>query len=202
MKRIIKGRTYDTDTAVEVCAVQNPEISAGWWAMYQNRHGAFFEVRCDHDGETHTFAPLSDRKARSILEKRAPHLVGEYFGPFPEYGSAERRLTVRMPVGLARQIEATATARGQPVNRYVTRSLAWAVQHMRTMDQCAAGLANLSQQNEPYSESRIDALVDHYLVGFGVETAAKRTELADAFTKIAPPTDLSDRIRLRILRAS
>jgi hypothetical protein len=200
MKRIIEGVTYDTDTATEVCGGSNQPCSDAWWAMYQTRHGAFFKVTCDHDGETLTFAPLSDAQAQELLERHANHLVEQYFGPFPEYGSAEKRLTLRMPISLARRVEATAAARGQTANQYMMRSLAWATQHMTTLDQCATYLTGLSLSNEEYSASQVDAAVDAYLIGFGAETATRRKELAQVFSERAPVSELSDRMLKRILR--
>lgn len=124
MKRIIGGVTYDTDTATEVFGENHPSHqSLAWWQLFQTRHGAFFQVVCDHDGESIEIKPLSDQEAQALLEKRANHLVEQYFGPFPEYGSAERRLTLRMPIGLARRVEAAAAQHDQPVNRYITRCL-------------------------------------------------------------------------------
>jgi predicted HicB family RNase H-like nuclease len=124
MKRIIDGTTYDTHTATEVYsdASSNP-FSLGYWGLFQTRHGAFFKVVCDHDGETHTFTPLSDSEAQKLLERHANHFVEKYFGPFPEYGSAERRLTVRIPVGLARRVEAAAAAQNLNVNQFIQRTL-------------------------------------------------------------------------------
>ena len=123
MKRIMNGVTYDTDTATRVCGGDNAEHSFAWWGLYQTRHGAFFKVVCDHDGETHTFTPLQEEEAQSLLERHANHLVERFFGPFPEYGSAERRLTIRMPIGLARRVEAAAAARTLNVNRFIMRCL-------------------------------------------------------------------------------
>jgi predicted DNA binding CopG/RHH family protein len=122
MKRIIDGTTYDTETATEVYSFEDP-YSGAWSAMYQTRHGAFFKVVCDHDGETHIFTPLSDSEAQKLLERHANHVVEKYFGPFPEYGSAERRLTVRIPVGLARRVEAAASTQNLNVNQYIQRTL-------------------------------------------------------------------------------
>jgi len=83
----------------------------------------FFNVICDHDGETVRFEPLADQEAQKTLERHANHLVEQYFGPFPEYGSAEKRLTVRMPIGLYRRIENAATAQKLDINKYIQRSL-------------------------------------------------------------------------------
>src|SRR4051812_46506055 len=104
IKRIINGVTYDTGTATEVFYESHPDDRSGaWWGLYQTRHGAFFKVVCDHDGTSHTFSPLGDEEALTLLEKRANHLVEKFFGAAPEHGSAERRLTVRLPAGLARR---------------------------------------------------------------------------------------------------
>jgi len=124
MKRIINGITYDTDTATEVYSHQHAHPSSGaWWAMYQTRHGAFFDVVCDHDGETITFKPLTDAEAQKELEQCANHLVEQYFGAMPEYGSAEKRLTLRIPISLYRRVERAADKVELDVNKYIQRAL-------------------------------------------------------------------------------
>ena len=121
MKRIINGKSYNTHTATEVVATHHPH-SDGWWALYQTRHGAFFEVRVNHDGmEVLDFRPMTDAEAQGILEKRANHLVEQYFGPMPEGGAAERRLTIRIPGNLADRIETTAKEKGFSLNSVAMR---------------------------------------------------------------------------------
>jgi predicted DNA binding CopG/RHH family protein len=71
----------------------------------------------------HWFDALTDQEAQKFLERHANHLVETYFGPFPEYGSAEKRLTLRMPIGLYRRVESAATKRKLDVNKYIQRSL-------------------------------------------------------------------------------
>lgn len=127
MKRIIDGLTYNTDTATEVFS-EGSDYSSAWWGIYQTRHGAFFKVVVDHDGETATFTPLSDADAQTLLEKRANHLVEQYFGPFPEVGAAERRLTIRVPANLAERVGNAASAKGLSLNAYA----------MRCFEQCLA----------------------------------------------------------------
>jgi predicted DNA binding CopG/RHH family protein len=122
MKRIIDGTTYDTETATEAFS-QSSHHSEAWWGLYQTRHGAFFKVVCQYDGETHKFTPLADDEAQVLLEKHANHLVEQYFGPLPEYGSAEKRLTVRLPIGLARRVSNAAAKHGINVNWYIMRCL-------------------------------------------------------------------------------
>ena len=126
MKRIIDGRTYNTDTAARVTVGEHPHSFAGW-ELYQNRHGAFFVIVTDHDGETQTIKPLSDAEAQNWLEKYANHLVETYFGTFPEVGAAERRLTIRIPENLASRMEIAAKGRQLSLNSYA----------MRCFEQCA-----------------------------------------------------------------
>ena len=122
MKRIIDGKTYNTDTATLVA--QSGEVhwqSSAWWALYQTRHGAFFRIIADHNGEEQEFRPLTDAEAQAFLEKHANHLVEEYFGPMPEGGAAERRLTIRIPGNLADRIESTAKEKSLSLNNIAMR---------------------------------------------------------------------------------
>jgi predicted HicB family RNase H-like nuclease len=123
MKRIIDGATYDTDTATEVFSSAGLDaFTPVFWALFQTRHGAFFRVTSGR-GDTYDFEPLTDNVAQKVLERHANHLVEQYFGRLPEYGSAEKRLTLRMPIGLYRRIESAATTLKLDVNKYIQRSL-------------------------------------------------------------------------------
>ena len=120
MKRIIDGLTYNTDTAERVALGGPPsEWSFASWEIYRTRHGAFFKVVTDHDGETQMLVPLAD--AQAFLQRHAPDIVDAVFGPFPEAGAAERRLTIRVPANLANRMEAAARAKGLSLNSYATR---------------------------------------------------------------------------------
>jgi predicted DNA binding CopG/RHH family protein len=129
LKQIIDGVTYDTDTAKEVVVGAdgspfNPASTI--WAMYQTRHGAFFKVtgRDQKDGETkYSVTPLTDDEARRILEEHANDLVEQYFGTLPEYGSAERRITLRIPIDLARRVEAAAASASLDLFTYIQVAL-------------------------------------------------------------------------------
>jgi hypothetical protein len=125
-KRIIDGKSYNTDTAILVAEGDN-EWSDAWWRLYQTRHGAFFLDGTDHHGGD-AFRPLTDAEAQALLERRANHLVERYFGPMPEAGAAERRLTIRLPGNLADRIEVTAKAKNLSLNSYA----------MRCFEQCVA----------------------------------------------------------------
>jgi hypothetical protein len=130
MKRIIDGITYNTETATRV-AMGGPSDPSdlAWWEMYQTRHGAFFKVITDHDGEDMRIKPMDDNAAQAFLEKYANDVVETVFGPFPEAGAAERRLTIRIPANLATRMEAAAQAKNLSLNSYA----------MRCFEQCAAG---------------------------------------------------------------
>jgi predicted HicB family RNase H-like nuclease len=121
VKRIIDGKTYNIHTATEVTGGGHPH-SLAWWGLYQTRHGAFFKVVIDHDGETVLeFRPLTDPEAQTQLERHANHLVEQYFGAMPEGGAAERRLTIRIPGNLANRLEAAAKSKGISLNSYAMR---------------------------------------------------------------------------------
>jgi predicted DNA binding CopG/RHH family protein len=124
MKRIIDGQAYNTETATEIVMKGN-DHSGAWFGLYQTRAGAFFKVVVNHGGEeVLSFEPVNDEDAANIVAQYRPALVNKYFdGMFPEGGSAERRLTVRLPINLARRVETAASAKGVSVNAYVMRSL-------------------------------------------------------------------------------
>lgn len=129
MKRIISGMTYNTETATRVAEGRPDDgFSQAGWEMYQTRHGAFFKVITDHDGESMRVEPCSDDDAQAFLEKHANHTLEAAFGPFPEAGAAERRLTIRIPANLASRMEAAAQARSLSLNSYA----------MRCFEQCAS----------------------------------------------------------------
>jgi predicted HicB family RNase H-like nuclease len=127
MKKIIDGRTYDTATAALIAERCHPGDPADGAWLYQTRHGAFFlyvqyYASPEYDmGQKIT--PLTEDEAQKWLEENANHLVEEHFGPFPEAGAAERRLTLRIPGNLAHRLEKAAQAKGVPLNRYMMRCL-------------------------------------------------------------------------------
>lgn len=128
MKRIIKGKTYNTATATEIFHTEHP-ASGAWFGLYQTRHGAFFKVKVDHGGENILeFDPVGDEEAQKILEQNGQGaLIEKYFGPMPEGGAAERRFTMRIPENLAQRVESAAKVKGQSFNNYAMRALERAV---------------------------------------------------------------------------
>jgi hypothetical protein len=122
VKRIIDGMTYNTETATRVAVGGPPgEWSFASWELYRSRHGSFFKVVTDHDGNSQMLTPLTDAEAQVLLQKLEPSLVDSVFGPFPEAGAAERRLTIRVPANLAERMQAAAHAKGQSLNSYAMR---------------------------------------------------------------------------------
>jgi hypothetical protein len=85
VKKIINGKSYDTDTATLVAYCDHGhELSQAWWALYRTNQDAFFKVMADHDGSLQDFRPLTDQQAYAFMEVHANHLIEKYFGPMPE----------------------------------------------------------------------------------------------------------------------
>ena len=96
MKKIINGRSYDTETATRVAyGDHGHEMSQAWWALYRTRQGAFFEVVADHDGSLQEFKPITDQEAYAFMERHANDQIEKYFGPMPEASKIELLFTRR-----------------------------------------------------------------------------------------------------------
>lgn len=128
MKRIIDGKTYNTETATQVAKAPWDENEPGQYdLLYQTRHGAFFR---NYGGETphgdpfDVLRPLRPDEAQKWLESY--NLVDELeklFGEQPEAGEAESRITVRIPDSLKIRIEQLAAANKQSMNAWIMRCL-------------------------------------------------------------------------------
>jgi predicted DNA binding CopG/RHH family protein len=124
-KRIIDGKTYNTDTATlvhELCANPTGEQYEG---LYQTKHGAFFLRWYDAGYGAGDVKPMADDEARKWLEKRNADaaVIEYYFDKFPEAGAAESRITLRLPGNLYNRIFASATAANLSMNTYIMRLL-------------------------------------------------------------------------------
>lgn len=96
MRKIINGRSYDTDTATMVARGDHGhELSMAWWALYRTKQGAFFEVVADHDGSLQDFKPLTDQEAYAFMERHANHPIEQFFGPMPEASKTELQYSRR-----------------------------------------------------------------------------------------------------------
>ena len=133
IKRIIGGKTYNTETATEI-ARDEDDVREQWDILYQTRFGAYFlakrrweyvEVMSQED-LVESLLPLSPEDARGWMEKNVAwntELIEAHFGEMPEAGSAEDRFTLRMPSSLKRRIDALAQTKKQSVNAWVIRCL-------------------------------------------------------------------------------
>lgn len=205
MKRVIDGKSYNTDTATELFSESAPKPSMGWWALYQARHGAFFKVVLDHDGETISLTPLSNADARSSLERRASHLVEQYFGPSPDHGATERRLTIRVPVNLADRIETTAKAKGLSLNTVAMRCFeqyADAADAAEGIETALSALDRAEREPDLWESGYLAQAISEYFRGM------YRLAMIDADTALTPihergdngPADQPKRFSLSVLR--
>lgn len=128
-KRIIDGKTYNTETATQIaCSITDSGPGELTEYLYQNRFGAFFIYRNlsgweEQDGEQ--LIPFSPEQAREWLEKRtdgADHIEA-LFGAMPEAGSGEIKFTLRLPESLRDRLAALAKENTQSLNAWMVRCL-------------------------------------------------------------------------------
>jgi len=131
-KRIIDGKTYNTETATEIEGWDIPEeeyaVSHGQH-LYQNRFGAFFLHSYQDDGPEgpeESLEPYTPEQARNWLEKHRSYrvdLIESLFGKMPEAGSGESKFTLRMPDSLRERLAERAKANNQSLNAWIVRCL-------------------------------------------------------------------------------
>jgi hypothetical protein len=110
VRKIIKGRSYDTDTATVVARGDHGhELSMAWWALYRTQQGAFFEIVADHDGAIQDFKPLTDQEAYAFMERHANDRIEEYFGPMPEASKTELQYSRRTIIAAIDVLESRYT---------------------------------------------------------------------------------------------
>ena len=128
-KRIIDGKTYNTETATQITgSVREEGPGEVTEYLFQNRFGAFFLYQDvsgweEHDGEK--LIPFTPEKAREWLEKQ-PNGSGHIealFGAMPEAGSSEIKFTLRLPESLRDRLAALAKENDQSLNAWVVRCL-------------------------------------------------------------------------------
>jgi HicB family len=131
-KRIIDGKTYNTETATQIAGWDdddyNSPFSSGDY-LYQNRFGAFFQFKYldtgDEDGYE-TIVPFTPEQAREWLEKKVswkPELIEAHFGQMPEAGTGEIKYTLRLPESLRNKLAARAEENKQSLNAWMVRCL-------------------------------------------------------------------------------
>lgn len=129
-KRIIDGKTYNTETATEIdgwANVEDQHIHGDF--LYQTRFGAFFRYAFldgASEDDYEKITPLSPDEARTWLEQKASwntELIEHLFGEMPEAGSGEVKFTLRMPESLRNRLSAKAEANKQSLNAWMIRCL-------------------------------------------------------------------------------
>ena len=131
-KRIIDGKTYNTETATELFGTDWSHDEAGVGGgeyLFQTRFGAYFLYKY-YDGfgedDFETISPCSPDEARQWLEKKAsydPDLIERLFVAMPEAGSGEIRFTLRLPESLRDRLAALAKANHQSLNAWMVKCL-------------------------------------------------------------------------------
>lgn len=129
-KRIIDGKTYNTETATQIAGWENDDgtFSAGRY-LYQTRFGAFFLYSYLDSGDEDDYEkiePFTPEQAREWLEKNQSYsveLIESLFGTMPEAGSGESKFTLRMPDSLRDRLAERAKAKNQSLNAWIVRCL-------------------------------------------------------------------------------
>jgi len=128
-KRIINGKTYNTETATRLWYYEDPDGPPIEEVLYKTRHGAYFLYYFNDLVPTEGIKPLTPDEAHDWLENKCfrPDVIETEFGEMPEAGEAEARITVRIPETLRKRITVLAKERQQSVNAWI----------MRCLEQCA-----------------------------------------------------------------
>lgn len=129
-KRIIDGKTYNTETATQLAGWddnQGPYDTGEY--LYQTRFGAFFlysyREGTNEDDYEH-IAPFTPEQAREWLEKNQSwnvELIERLFGQMPEAGSGEVKFTLRLPESLRDRLATKAKENDQSLNAWIVRCL-------------------------------------------------------------------------------
>jgi hypothetical protein len=129
-KRIIDGKTYNTETATQITGlVEHHEHFESGAFLYQTRFGAFFlysYLAGLNEQDFERIGPFTPEEARAWLEKNNsynPELIEKLFGQMPEAGSGEVKYTLRMPESLRDRLAALAKGNDQSLNAWIVRCL-------------------------------------------------------------------------------
>ena len=132
-KRIIEGKTYNTETAALLTGWENDYSEEGPFVggsyLYQTRFGAFF--LCTYfagsgEDDFEKIEPFSPEQTREWLEKNQSwnvELIERLFGEMPEAGSGEAKFTLRLPDSLRDRLATLAKANSQSLNAWIVRCL-------------------------------------------------------------------------------
>ncbi len=133
-KRIIEGKTYNTETSTQVAGWNDDNSEDGPWDsgrfLYQTRHGAFFLYSyldgADPEQDFDKIEPYTPEQAQTWLEKNCSWdtgLIERLFGAMPEAGLGEVKYTLRLPESLRDRLAVRAKANQQSLNAWMVRCL-------------------------------------------------------------------------------
>jgi hypothetical protein len=144
VRRIIGGKTYNTETATKLASFRDNSDYDGWRDafedLYQTRNGAYFLLGKGglhspwsvhtNDGPRQGWAlvPMHEREARQWCEVRGLHnayvrLFGEPDEAGPGNAAAAEMVVLRLPPALARQVAASAEKRGFSIQRWIQEAV-------------------------------------------------------------------------------
>lgn len=127
MKRIIDGKTYNTETATLIAEIVD-DFGSEFSALYQTRFGAFFRYDTSYIQQTdeigYLIYPIEPIDAQKWLEcHNRVNKIEKIFGIQPEAGEGDTRFTLRLPDSLRARIEVLAKHNGQSLNAWIMRCL-------------------------------------------------------------------------------
>jgi len=122
-KRIIDGKTYNTETAT-LLGRWEPSDSPIEEALFKTRHGAYFRYMYLDTEPDEQIQPLAPEFAQRWMEQHCrAELIEAEFGEMPEAGDPEARITLRIPETLRKRIAAVAQDRNQSLNAWILRCI-------------------------------------------------------------------------------
>ena len=129
-KRIIDGKTYNTETATFISEKEKDnEYDQYGYYLYQTRFGVFFlhtSLRSTYQANYDEIEPLSHEEAQKWLEENRAdevEIIERLFGVQPEAGSDEIKYTLRMAESLRNNLALRAKANNQSLNAWIIRCL-------------------------------------------------------------------------------
>jgi len=143
VKMVINGKSYNSATAALVFYTKGEsepiETGSGLYLpdafeLYRNRYGAFFIVKRDVHRQYNDdyyfedeIRPISNKEARSLMEKYCQHDIEHYFGEIPEAGEKEVRVALRLPDFVNEDAKKIAKEKNLSLNIWLNRVIKAAV---------------------------------------------------------------------------
>ena len=129
-KRIINGKTYNTETATSLARWESDDLPLAE-GLFKTRLGAYFLLVDDQTRPGERIRPLTLDEAKQWMEEHCQtELYESEFEEVPEAGAAdpEARITLRIPRSLHIRIEGAAKKHNQSLNAWILRCLENGVQ--------------------------------------------------------------------------